>query len=117
VHHKISLTVIAAMLRQWRFKNRCYLLESGAGEGVRTLDFHLGKSFHILLLEINRGCFLLFIKEIVAFLVFLLYPVFNSDCGNAAAMEKAGINSSLAENRRESSSGQINRYKFYGFQP
>jgi hypothetical protein len=117
MYHKISLTVIAAMVRQRSSKKQAYLLESGAGEGVRTLDFHLGKSFHILLLEINRGCFLLFIKEIVAFLVFLLYPVFNSDCGNAAAMEITVISSRLVENRRESSSGQINRYKFYDFQP
>jgi len=36
------LALIAAMARQWAFQNFNKCEKIGAGEGVRTLDFHLG---------------------------------------------------------------------------
>jgi len=70
------LAWIAATVRQWVFEKLKISLKNGAGEGIRTLDFHLGKISTNSLSQIDRDNFLLLNKEITSFFGSLPYNRF-----------------------------------------
>jgi hypothetical protein len=82
----LTLTHFAAMMRQWGFLNFKKCLKHGAGEGIRTLDFHLGNSGISSLSKITRNDFSLLNKEITSFFGFFPYNQFYPFLTMRAAM-------------------------------
>jgi hypothetical protein len=82
----LALIEIAATVRQWISSKAKKCLKTGAGEGVRTLDFHLGKYSLQLLSKVYERYLLLSIKKIIRITTLSIYNQFYRFSIGIAAM-------------------------------